>query len=278
MITAIVIPVDLVEPLRLEQLDVHDYNTYRRLVDGYFTIVGLNRPRASLYVNEDGQLLQMRENARATALLWVHRSEFRGHPAIVGQAFIVGPPDDEDNATSVPQDLIDLLFTTTRYRVQVQTQGNSKWYGNEQVFTDWFTAYHYGVLLAQRWTLIKDVRVVPELDDELLETWYQLGRDTPEIAAATDPPFTKNSFTGCYSVEELAERISKTAWPIGTTFYYRDLCFIQWVTGGDEWFAIRHGIVLESFELIPRITDGTFASLVHRLLTASKEQCERREY
>ena len=95
---------------------------------------------------------------------------------------------------------------------------------------------------------------------------------------ADDPPFTQDSFVGCYSVEELAERISETTGPIGTAFYYRDLCFIQQADGGDDWLTIRHGVAFESMALIPSITDGTFASLVHRLLIASKEQCKRREY
>ena len=123
-----------------------------------------------------------------------------------------------------------------------------------------------------------DVRVIPDLDDALLETWYQLGLVEPLIRAAEDPPFTKARFTGCYSPDELAEQIDATPWPIGTAFYYRDLCFIQEVDGGDTWLVIRQDIAVDAMELWPHIHSGTFASLVRRLLAASIEQLEQHTY
>ena len=53
---------------------------------------------------------------------------------------------------------------------------------------------------------------------------------------------------------------------------------IQQVDGGDEWLTIRHGMAFESITFGPCIEDGTFASLVRRLLAASKEQCEMLRY
>ena len=98
------------------------------------------------------------------------------------------------------------------------------------------------------------------------------------IRSAYDPPFSRDSFVGCYSIEELAEQMTGTSWTTGTAFYYRDLCFIQQVEGGDEWLTIRHGMAFESISVMPFIERGEFASLIIRLLTAAKEQCQRLEY
>jgi Domain of unknown function (DUF3846) len=259
MHTAIVIPNDLAQPMRLEQLDQHDVGAYHRLVAGNLEVLNIDRATASIYLNEDGKLNGLPINHRATALLWVHNSAFRGQDVIVGPAFIVGQPDTQADDTSAPDDLIDLLFercsrcgayvyvdTQTalvcpasagcksdaehafnvwrakHYRVQVTTRGETGWSGNELTFPDWLDAYTYGINLAQRWTSVENVRVIPDLDNALLETWYQVGLAEPSIRTAEDPPFTKASFTGCYSIEELAEHISGPRWTIGMAFYYRD--------------------------------------------------------
>jgi hypothetical protein len=278
MITAIVIPDDQSEPIRLEQLDEHDLDSYQRLVGGSIEIINLERPASTLYLNDEGKLLGLPLNQRATALLWTHNSAFRGQDVIMGPAFIVGPPDEEGHDEDVPPELVELLLETKRYCVQVQTHDDHRWHGNELVFTDWFEAYAYGGKLAQRWSLVEEVRVIPELDDELREAWYALGLANPWIKEADDPAFTRSSFTGCFSVDELQERIVASTWAIGTAFYYRNLCFIQQVDGGDEWLTIRHGLAFESISLLPFIERDELASLVQRLLAASKEQCRRLEY
>jgi Domain of unknown function (DUF3846) len=278
MITAIVIPVDTGQPIRQQQLHSSDLDAYRQIVGGNIEVLDLNHPFASMYFNEEGKLNRLRVNHRATTIMWVHNSVFRGHDVIVGPAFLVGPPDRDGHDMTVPDDLVDLLFHTKRYRVQFQTRESREWSGDNQAFIDWFEAYTYGVQLAKSWMQIKEIRVVPELDAELRAAWFKLGQANPWIKTADDPPFTRDSFVGCYSIEELADRIGHGNWSLGTAFYYRELCFINQIDGGDEWLTIRHGIAFESMTLEPSIEDGTFVSLVRRLLTASKEQCLRLEY
>lgn len=135
-----------------------------------------------------------------------------------------------------------------------------------------------GLQLARKRITVEEVRVIPELDDELREQWHQLGKANPWIKTADDPSFTRDSFAGCYSVEEMEERIGHANWSLGTAFYYRDLCFINQVEGGDEWLTIRHGIAFESISVLPFIERGEFASLVRRLLAASKERCQTLKY
>jgi Domain of unknown function (DUF3846) len=278
VITAIVIPVNPGQPIRLQQIERHDVDAFRQIVGGNLQIIGLDRPPAAMYLNEEGKLSRMRVNHRATTLAWVHDSNFRGNDVIVGSAVIVGPPNRHGDDTSAPEDLVDLLMNTKRYRVQMWTSSEPRWSSDNQTFTDWLEAYRYAVQLTETWDVIEHVRVVPELDDQLREQWYQLGIENTWISSADDPPFTRNSFVGCYSIDELEENIGHGNWAIGTAFYYRDLCFINQVEGGDEWLTIRHGIAFESMTLEPVIEEGRFARLIRRLLTASKAQCQALTY
>ncbi|MEU9685379.1 DUF3846 domain-containing protein [Amycolatopsis japonica] len=275
---AIVIPVDLNQPIRQQHLNKNDLDAYRQVVGGPLELVNLDRPEAGMYFHGEGKLDGLPVNARATVLLWVHNRAFRGQDMIVGPALLVGPPDANGNDLDCPEDLVDLLFHSSRYLAQMHVKGDMLWHGDNQVFEQWFDAYVHAVRLTQRWKILDEVRVIPQLNDALRESWYQLGLSDPWISQAGDPPFTRGSFVGCYSVEELEQRLRFTNWSLGTAFYYRDLCFIQQVDGGDEWLTIRHGIAFESMTLMPFIEQGEFAPLVRRLLAASKEQCEMLTY
>jgi Domain of unknown function (DUF3846) len=278
VITAIVIPADPAEPIRREQLNKHDVDAYRAIVGGPLQVLNLDRPPASIYLNDEGKLDGLPVNDRATALLWVHNAAFRGRDVICGTAFVVGVPDQHGDDTRVHEDLVELLFRTRRFCVQMWTRGGRQWSSDTPVLTDWLQAYRYAIQLAQSFSIIEEVRVVPELDDALREQWYQLGITNPWIKEADDPPFTRNSFVGCFSLKELEDQLGFGNWSLGTAFYYRDLCFINQINGGDEWLTIRHGIAFESITFRSYIENGEFASLITRLLTASKEQCQRLEY
>lgn len=286
MITAIVIPVDLDQPVRQQPLNKSDLDSYRQIVGGNLELVHFVDPPAAMYLNEEGKAEGLAFNHRATAMLWVHSSAYRDRDVVVGPAFIVGPPDRRGDDTSAPDGLVELLFHTHRYRVQAQTAGRSGWLNHQAVFDDWFNAYQAACELAQHRALVDEVRVIPEPNEELLKQWLQIGRENPWIRHADDPPFTSASFYGCQSIDELEERLSFTNWSLGTAFYYRNLCFINQVDGGDEWLTIkafREGSKLDSlaFESITferYIEEGRFKDLIERLLRASKEDCRRLTY
>jgi len=286
VLTAIVIPVDPAQPIRQQQLDKNDLDAYRQIVGGNLEVINFVSPPASLYLNEEGKLEGLAFNHRATVLLWVHNSAYRDRDVIVGSAFILGPPDRRGDDTSAPDELLELLLDTQRYRIQVRTEGSSGWHGNELVFTDWFAAYQWVLDLAQRWTLVQEVRVIPEPDQELLNQWLEIGRENAWIRYADDPPFTMASFYGCQSIDELEERLNFTNWSLGTAFYYRNLCFINQVDGGDEWLTIKAfrdedrptSLAFESITFERYIEEGRFKNLIERLLRASKEDCRRLTY
>ncbi len=135
-----------------------------------------------------------------------------------------------------------------------------QWGSDNQMFVNWLEAYRYAVQLAESWSVIEEVQVVPELDETVREQWYQLGVENPWITEANDPPFTRDSFIGCFSIEELEGQLGFGNWTIGTAFYYHDLCFINQVDGGDEWLTIRHGIAFESITVGPFIENGEFVT------------------
>lgn len=160
-IKVIVVPHDEQQPIREQEIDKSNPNAYRELVGGNLEVVQLYWPSSSMYLNEEGKEQVLPVNKRATALLWIHAPVFHGRDFIVGDAFLVGQPDKHGDDTTVPAELVKLLLHTERYRVEVKTAESEQWSTNQRVFTAWMSAYEYAIRLVERWTALKDVRVVP---------------------------------------------------------------------------------------------------------------------
>ncbi len=81
----------------------------------------------------------------------------------MGDVLIVGRPAEEEGDTqAVPDELIDLFFHTETYRVQVTTiEDTNRWSGSLRRFNDVGEAYNHGQVLASKWALVNDVRVIP---------------------------------------------------------------------------------------------------------------------
>jgi hypothetical protein len=285
-ITCIVIPADTQRPLVTQELSTADGRPVEQIVGGSFQVVHLERPESSMYVNVNGKDDGLPLNPRATAILWAHNSAFRGADLLAGDVLIVGPVGPTGDDLSAPDELVDLLLGRGPFKVEVQVDNESGWHGNDKRFDDVHVAYVAGVDLAQRWTKVREVRVVKDYS-ALIEQWLKIGRSNPWIRYASDPPFNRDSFARCTTLDELEDRIGSANWALGTAFYYRDLCLINQDDGGDEWLTIRSftdeagettSIAFESITFGPSIKRGEFASLIRRLLAASKEQCERLEY
>ncbi|WP_189159270.1 DUF3846 domain-containing protein [Lentzea pudingi] len=279
MVQAIVVPADLSEPIRLEQLDKHDAGAFRRIVGGRLEAVQLTDPAAGVYFNDEGKLQELPINHRLTMLLWMHNKLFRGEDVIMGSGLIVGPPDPEGDDQDAPAELVELLFNTAAYRVQARKVDGRSWHTTLDTVSLWTDGYRLALKLGLEWrSVFADVRVVPELPAELLDTWYEIGIATPPLHDAVDPAFTKDSFMGCFRLAELEQRVGECWWVLGTAFYYRDACFICMEEGGDDWLVIRHGVAAGRTALWPRIKAGEFGKFVAQLLAATKEQCLQMEY
>ena len=102
-----------------------------------------------------------------------------------------------------------------------------------------------------------------------------------EPAYEADRPY---SFFRVDDIEKLAKVFADGNWAIRNGFLYEDLCFINQVDGGDEWWTLKYDrqtkeyVAFESFTLIPIIENGGFETLIGRLTNATIEQCKALEY
>ena len=130
----------------------------------------------------------------------------------------------------------------------------------------------------------KNFRIVRDLGEkntEWLETWLKIGLENIWIRYANDPPLTIESFSECKSIDYLLQRFEHGNWCLGSAFYYKDLCFINQVEGGDEWLVIRKNIPFESYSCGYIIeTDGRQELIddIERMMNATDEQLRKLEY
>ncbi|CAI7978120.1 conserved hypothetical protein [Frankia sp. Hr75.2] len=159
-ITAIVIPAAIEQPLRQERIGSADLPAYQALVGGSIQAIGLFRPEASMYINEEGKLLGLPVNHRATALAAVHNSDFRDQDFVVGDAFMIGPLDSKGRDRTVPAQYVRLWLEAASFRVQKQIAGSELWLTKPGRYDDVHVAYVAAVRLAQREPEIAEVRVM----------------------------------------------------------------------------------------------------------------------
>ena len=111
-----------------------------------------------------------------------------------------------------------------------------------------------------------------------IDDWQRIGRSNAWISRAVDPPFTRESFHECATLDELKERLQHGNWCLGQAFTYGRLCFINQVDGGDEWLCIKDDLAFESITFGLVIERGEFDKLLTRLLRATPEQCRTLTY
>ncbi|MGX9890027.1 DUF3846 domain-containing protein [Streptomyces sp. NPDC002276] len=63
------------------------------MVGGHLQVLNLERPAATMHLNNEGRLDGLPFNPRATALLWAHKLDLRNEDIIAGNALILGVPD-----------------------------------------------------------------------------------------------------------------------------------------------------------------------------------------
>jgi hypothetical protein len=162
---AIQIPQDEQRPLY--KVQINDLAGMQAVVGGFIEIVDLTPLHSSLVVNEEGKLMNLEINRRATLLFWLLFPSIRGRDAICGDVLIVGYPDSQGNTTDAPANVVELLFETKSYKAEFQTYDDAnKFNGNMRRFEDYFEAANYALLKAQSWTAVQRTRVVPAFDDQ----------------------------------------------------------------------------------------------------------------
>ncbi|MGB3684942.1 MAG: DUF3846 domain-containing protein [Ornithinimicrobium sp.] len=99
MITVVVIPAEIEQPVQRMEIE-GELSDYQHIVGGLIEAVDCGgADREAFYVNEEGLLMDLDYNQRATVYtMW--RTSRQAY--LVGDAVLVGPVDDEGNTTSVP--------------------------------------------------------------------------------------------------------------------------------------------------------------------------------
>jgi hypothetical protein len=109
--------------------------------------------------------------------------------------------------------------------------------------------------------------------EDPIATWLVLGEQNRWIRRASDPRFTRESFTRCADAEDLKARLAHGNWCLGTAFYLDDLCFIEQAAGAGEWLVIKQNVAFESASCGDMIEAGTFNAFLGDIKAASVEQC-----
>jgi len=119
-----------------------------------------------------------------------------------------------------------------------------------------------------------------EIDTTWLAKWYEIGLNNHWIPLAYDPPFTMDSFSECKTLENLLTKLQGGCWALGTAFYYKNLCFIQQVGGGDEWLIIKEDKSFESYSSGAVLNRDTFKFVkdIYRYLNTPTSEIRNSEY
>lgn len=182
MVKGIYVPVDETESL--EQREFATLDDYQVAVDGWIEAVDVPGLGITVYVNEEGLLRHLPFNSRVSFLWWYHVPG--AHQAmLVGNAVIVGLPDENGDSTDVPQVVIDLLTGASEYAVAIQmggtsepggldtklpsvllplTHGDPSWCISVTRHEDYFSAAAWAVVFRERWTDAVNVRVISALE------------------------------------------------------------------------------------------------------------------
>lgn len=159
MVQGIVIPADTDEPLR--EIDTAQPDAVARAVGGLMEAVDLYDLGVTVYVNEAGLLHGLPWNSRASFLWWYHVPAARQRSMLVGDAVIVGLPDEDGADTEVPAAARELLLTKMRYRIEVRVAGDPRWHRNQLTYPDYWEAMVWAVVLLERIHSAENTRVVP---------------------------------------------------------------------------------------------------------------------
>ncbi len=166
LVNSIVIPAEEEQPLQTQLLTT-SLEDRQELVGGLIQRIDLTDPPARLYCNEEGKVMELPMNKRATLLLWAHNPAFRYRDVLVGDVYLVGPVGKHSTDTSVPDVYVERLFEASQFRVEVKQSGDAEWHDQGERFDQWTSAYEHalgwGVGLGDRLPpRLADIRIVPE--------------------------------------------------------------------------------------------------------------------
>lgn len=162
---ALRIPTDESEPITA--LEVFQLEDYQAAVGGWIEPVDIPTLGVTIYVHEDGLMLNLPFNARATFLWWHSVPAARQKAMLVGPVLVVGLPDRNGDSTSVPVGVTTMLTEPSPWRVEAHVPGIQEWYASQQTHGDYLEALMYAMVVLEHWEEVDDVRVVAVASDAL---------------------------------------------------------------------------------------------------------------
>ncbi len=184
MVRALRIPTDESEPIT--ELEVHVLEDYQAAVGGWIEPVDLPDLGVTIYVHEEGLIMRLPFNPRATFLWWHFVPEARQKAMLVGPALVVGLPDRNGESTDIPARALELLNQPREHAVLLKvgddpawhtdpsgmlssialpmTAGEPHWLLSAARYEDSFTASIWAMVLLERWDGVTDTKVMPVTD------------------------------------------------------------------------------------------------------------------
>lgn len=158
MTKGIYLPADELAPLEVREFA--DFMDYQSAVGGLFDVVDLPDLNATIYVNDEGLVIGLPMNARATNLWWMCVPAARNASILVGDAVIIGMPDDEGADTDIPDELLRALTFNGQFRIEVQLRDDPQWYTNVASYPSYWAAAEWAGVLREHWTQAEHLRIV----------------------------------------------------------------------------------------------------------------------
>lgn len=106
-IRVLVVPADEEQAPFVKELEDYDYQAGQAIVGGYIQPIELHTMKATVWGNEEGLLIGLPLNTRATRYLYTFAPEHEGRNVLVGDVYLTGQADQHGNTLSVPQEVID---------------------------------------------------------------------------------------------------------------------------------------------------------------------------
>lgn len=152
----------------IEERTLASLPDYQEAVGGWIEAIDLPDVGITIYVNEEGLLRQLPFNPRATFLWWYHQAAARQQTMLVGNAIVVGLPDQRGESTDVPESVAELFLRPGLWRVEVQTTDGPIWFRSQMTYQDYWEALVWAMVTLERWKPAIDVRIVPVPWDEVV--------------------------------------------------------------------------------------------------------------
>jgi len=158
MVKGIVIPDET--GLEIFAHEFSDLASYQAAVGGYIETIDLDDHPLVIVANEEGKVMRLPANRRATCLWWLLNPSGLGGDTLVGDVAIVGPVE-QGEMSDAPAQLVSLLLETALYQVQVRLSKKfDSWVPIGDPVDDFFEAAIRALRLMEVWSPPNDVRVV----------------------------------------------------------------------------------------------------------------------